>query len=119
MQSLVMDMYEQFVAMVAEGRHMDPARVRQLADGRAYTGHQALPLGLVDQFGGESEARAWLAKNRAIPETLPVSEIETRSLAERMLGGNLGGMLSIPLKILFSQHLMLDGGWALWQPSSE
>jgi protease-4 len=119
MQSLVMDMYEQFVAMVAEGRHMDVARVRALADGRAYTGHQALPLGLVDEFGGESEARAWLAKSRAVPETLPVSDIETRSLAERLLGGNFGGMLSIPLKILFSQQVMLDGGWALWQPSGE
>ena len=119
MQSLVMDMYEQFVAMVAEGRHMDVARVRALADGRAYTGHQALPLGLVDEFGGESEARAWLAKSRAVPETLPVSDIETRSLAERVLGGNFGGMLSIPLKILFSQQFMLDGGWALWQPSGE
>ena len=119
MQSLVMDMYDQFVAMVAEGRHMDPARVHALADGRAYTGHQALPLGLVDQFGGEAAARAWLAKNRAVSETLPVSEIDTRSLAERLLGDNLGGMLSIPLKILFSQRVTLDGAWALWQPAGE
>ena len=42
MQGLVNDMYDQFVDMVAEGRHMDPAKVRALADGRAYTGRQAL-----------------------------------------------------------------------------
>ena len=30
LHGLVMDMYDQFVAMVAAGRHMDPARVREL-----------------------------------------------------------------------------------------
>ena len=53
LQGLVMDMYDQFVGMVANGRHMDAARVRELADGRAYTGRQALKLGLVDAIGGE------------------------------------------------------------------
>jgi protease-4 len=38
LHDLVMDMYDQFVTMVATGRHMDPDRVRALADGRAYTG---------------------------------------------------------------------------------
>ncbi len=42
LQGLVMDMYDQFVGMVANGRHMDAAQVRELADGRAYTGRQAL-----------------------------------------------------------------------------
>ena len=43
LQSIVMDLYGQFVDIVAQGRHMSPDRVRALADGRAYTGHQALP----------------------------------------------------------------------------
>ena len=42
LHGLVMDMYDQFVGMVASGRHMDAAKVRELADGRAYTGRQAL-----------------------------------------------------------------------------
>ncbi len=62
LQGLVMDMYDQFVGMVASGRHMDDARVRELADGRAYTGRQALKLGLVDAIGGEQDARLWLAQ---------------------------------------------------------
>ena len=68
LRGLVADMYDQFVTMVAIGRHMDPARVRELADGRAYTGRQALALGLVDQIGGEIEARAWLAETHKISE---------------------------------------------------
>ena len=63
LHGLVMDMYDQFVGMVAEGRHMTPDQVRALADGRAYTGRQALKLGLVDEIGGEPEARKWLADN--------------------------------------------------------
>ncbi|HMM22221.1 MAG TPA: signal peptide peptidase SppA [Selenomonadales bacterium] len=50
-QGMVDDLYNQFVAVVAEGRHMDPAKVRQLADGRIYTGSQAKELGLIDEFG--------------------------------------------------------------------
>ncbi|MEJ1978859.1 MAG: S49 family peptidase [Acetobacteraceae bacterium] len=49
-----MDLFGQFVTMVATARHMDEARVRALADGRAYTGQQAIGLGLVDEIGGES-----------------------------------------------------------------
>ena len=72
-----MDMYDQFVGMVAAGRHMDPARVRELADGRAYTGRQALQLGLVDAIGGEQDAREWLAKEKGISADLPVEDVST------------------------------------------
>ena len=57
LQGLVMNLYDQFVAMVAAGRHMDPETVRHLADGRPYTGAQALKLGLIDALGGEDAAR--------------------------------------------------------------
>ena len=55
-QAMVDELYEQFVAVVAEGRHMDPAKVRQLADGRIYTGSQAKELGLVDELGNLYDA---------------------------------------------------------------
>lgn len=50
-QAMVDELYSQFVMVVAEGRKMDPARVRQLADGRIYTGSQAHKAGLVDELG--------------------------------------------------------------------
>ncbi len=61
--------------------------MRELADGRAYTGRQALKLGLVDAIGGEQEARDWLAKERGVPTSLPVEDVEPGTLAERALGG--------------------------------
>lgn len=52
MQSVVDDLFAQFVDVVAEGRKMDKAKVLALADGRIYSGRQALGLGLVDELGG-------------------------------------------------------------------
>jgi protease IV len=51
-QSLVDDMYGQFVHDVAEGRHTSDEKIRPLATGQVWTGQQALPLGLIDKAGG-------------------------------------------------------------------
>ena len=48
--------YEGFIARVAEGRKLPPARVREIARGRVWTGAQARGLGLVDHIGGYYDA---------------------------------------------------------------
>ena len=115
LQGLVTDMYEQFVAMVATGRHMDPARVRQLADGRAYSGHQALPLGLIDEIGDERAARAWLAANKEVSASLPIEDVSTTGYAGRALAGAVSSIVNGVWKGLVSQSLKLDGAWSVWQ----
>jgi len=110
-----MDMYEQFVAMVASGRHLDIARVHELADGRAYTGRQALKLGLVDAIGGEHDARLWLAQNKDVSADLPVEDVSTSGFASRALTGSLGWMFDELWKSLFSQGVILDGARLVWQ----
>lgn len=55
-QNMVDDMYEQFVAVVAEQRHMDGEKVRSLADGQVFTGVQAKEAGLVDELGNYYDA---------------------------------------------------------------
>ncbi len=61
LQGMIDDVLGQFVDAVARGRKMDPARVRELADGRVFSGAQARAVGLVDQLGGLEEATelAW------------------------------------------------------------
>ena len=108
LNGLVQDMYDQFVTMVADGRHMDPDTVRKLADGRAYTGRQAKALGLVDEIGGESEARAWLAQKHDVAETLPVRDLELSSFVQRTFGSAATGLASL---LLGTQDA---GAWALW-----
>ena len=56
MQELIDETYDQFVIAVANGRGLPQEKVRQLADGRIYTGSQAKEIGLVDELGGKREA---------------------------------------------------------------
>lgn len=52
MQTITDESYDQFISVVAEGRHMEKEKVRELATGQLYTGAQAKALGLVDELGG-------------------------------------------------------------------
>ena len=117
LQGLVNDMYDQFVSMVAAGRHLDAAKVRSLADGRPYTGRQALSLGLVDAIGGEPEAKDWLASARGISAGLPVQDLSGGGIASQAFSGKLGMILLEVWKSLISQSVSLDGPLALWQRS--
>ena len=51
MQSLIDNMYSQFVKAVADGRHAKVDDIKAIADGRVWTGEQALSLHLIDQLG--------------------------------------------------------------------
>ena len=111
LNGLVADMYDQFVTMVAEARHMDPAQVRTLADGRAYTGRQAQKLGLVDEIGGEIEARDWLKRERGISDSMPANDLKPGSFMERTVGASLSGLWQAAV----GQSLAPGGAWAIWQ----
>ncbi|HXY54803.1 MAG TPA: signal peptide peptidase SppA [Nitrospirota bacterium] len=51
LQDVIDDVHNQFVKAVAEGRNLPESEVRAIADGRIFTGQQALALRLVDQMG--------------------------------------------------------------------
>src|SRR3712207_8079788 len=55
-QTIVDQDYDGFVEVIVEGRDLPEERVREIADGRVYTGQQARELGLVDSLGGLDEA---------------------------------------------------------------
>jgi protease-4 len=48
--------YELFLQRVADGRHEEPTKIDAIAQGRVWTGRQALELGLVDKLGGLDDA---------------------------------------------------------------
>lgn len=58
---LIDDIHEQFVEDVAEGRKMEVAKVKEYADGRVFTGRQALEHKLVDELGTLHDTVAWVA----------------------------------------------------------
>ena len=55
-QRIIQSGYDQFLAVVAEGRNMTPEAVNEIAQGRVWTGTKALEIGLVDEIGGLDEA---------------------------------------------------------------
>lgn len=67
-QGLVDDVLTQFVEAVAEGRQMEPEKVREVADGRVFTGRQAKELGLVDVMGTRDDAYGLAAELAGIPQ---------------------------------------------------
>lgn len=56
LQSVMDDVHNQFIEAVAEGRSLDIAAVRTLADGRIFTGRQAVDVKLVDELGDLDDA---------------------------------------------------------------
>ena len=90
LEGVLMDMHEQFVDIVAKGRHMERERAAKLADGKIFTGQEAKALGLVDDMGGEDAALDWLAHKTGVPANRPLlrrKEATRTALLERLLRG--------------------------------
>ena len=61
-QSVVDDQHEQFIIAVAEGRNLPVEEVRKFADGRIFTGNQALAISFIDTIGTFEDAIAIAGK---------------------------------------------------------
>jgi protease-4 len=66
LQDLIDNVHQQFVRAVAQGRRMEEEKVREVADGRIFTGEQAKELGLVDELGDLKDAINAAAKMAGI-----------------------------------------------------
>ncbi len=112
-ENIISDIYGMFVDLVTERRNMARATVLKIADGRVYTGRQALGNGLIDAIGDIDTARQWLAERRDIAKSLPLRPMKVKrdrdTLLERF--GDLFG------KTTFSERLRLDGVISLWHPA--
>jgi len=76
-QEVIDEVYDSFVDLVAQARDLPVETVRELADGRVYTGRQALELGLVDELGLVEDAIAKAAELGGIEGEPRVVELET------------------------------------------
>ncbi|MCA1405580.1 signal peptide peptidase SppA [Ensifer sp. IC3342] len=124
-QAMIDDSYGWFVDLVAERRKIPRPDALALADGRIFTGRQALKDRLIDTLGGDDEIRAFLV-SRNIPKGLPVVDWEAPS---GTLPFGLGGVVSEWIKALGydafpamkglekigGEKLFLDGLVSVWQ----
>ena len=93
------DMHQQFVDIVADGRHMEHARAAALASGKIFTGREAVQLGLVDELGGQQTALAWLSEQCGVPAE---RKLVTRPKEGNWLPRSLKTMLGVDLSALGS-----------------
>lgn len=93
LQDLLQNTYESFISDVAQGRNLDLAKVRKLADGRIYTGTQAKENGLVDAVGTQDDAAQELRRLAREKFKLP----ESRELPLRRNSGSLDRLFDLLL----------------------
>jgi len=128
--SLVVDSYGWFKGLVKERRQMSDAQLAVVSDGRVFTARQGLPLKLVDAFGGEREAVAWLESERGIAKDLPVREWKKPSAVNNFGIFSLAGRAAAVLGFSEAADLAsrvanardiaaLDGLLAIWQVESQ
>jgi protease IV len=128
-QAMIDDSFNWFVDLVADRRKMPRQEALQLADGRIFTGRQALNLKLVDELGGDDEIRAFLdgrkvAKELEIVEwkapstSLPFGLGSTAAAWLKSLGYEAFPLLG-SLEKLGREKLFLDGLVSVWQVGSD
>jgi len=106
LNGIVQQMYSRFVEVVAAGRDMPEEDVRKLADGRIYTGQEAVDNGLVDVLGYYEDAIAKVKELAKLRRAHVVRYQRMPSLVEMLLaresrtGGlaDLGGLLPLELQ---------------------
>jgi protease-4 len=92
---LLKDTHEQFIKDVAAGRKMEYDYIKTLAEGRIYTGNQALELGLVDNLGTFDDAKNYILETYGLPKNTRFTE----NVNYRRFFRNLS--LKTPIKNLF------------------
>ena len=84
-QSIVNEDYAGFVEVIVEGRDLPEDRVRELADGRVYSGEQAKENGLVDRFGDLEDAARVSRELAKIDQATVVRYVQQPTFSETLL----------------------------------
>jgi protease-4 len=113
---LIQDSHKWFVGLVKTRRDLPQEEAERLADGRVFTGRQAIASKLVDALGGEREARLWLATEKGVSDSLPVSEVRIEKEDEPWWRSAVSSAATAFGKTLIPERLTLDGLLALWHP---
>jgi protease-4 len=131
-EALVVDSYAWFKDIVRDRRKLEGEDLDRVADGRVFTGRQAISLKLADEIGREQEAIDWLAKSGNIDPKTPVRDWRLHPRFSQLSFLHLGGAKMLDILGLGSlapefeiagalraaEKLNLDGLLMLWHPSA-
>jgi len=111
-QMSVDNVYNEFINHVSKGRNINVAKVRTLAEGRVWTGADALKLGLVDKLGGLDKAIAAAAKRAKLGKNYQVNRIRPKLGVRELILENLMGEARILMARAFPETLtMIPESW--------
>jgi protease IV len=132
LDSIIQDSYAWFKALVRDRRHLDDSQLQSAADGRVFTGHQAIDLKLIDELGDERTALAWLGKEKKVDTSLPVRDYDLHSRFSDLtfLHAAVFTLLNAVGLNTLAEHFELnaagaiqafnlDGLLALWHPANQ
>ncbi|MEW9807428.1 signal peptide peptidase SppA [Mesorhizobium sp. ZMM04-5] len=124
-RSMILDSYDWFVGLVDERRPMTRSEVAAVADGSVFTGRQALQKKLVDELGGEDQAKAWLV-TKGVDADLEIVEWKAKGSgwlpSSQALAAALVRIVGLPdggatlIRELGGERMFLDGLLSVWQP---
>ena len=127
LNSIIQDSYSWFKGIVQDRRRLNDSQLQTAADGRIFTGHQAIDLKLIDELGDERTALAWLGKEKKVDTNLPVRDYDLHSrfsdltflhaAALTLLSAVGLSTLADRLEWSTMQGFNLDGLLALWHPA--
>jgi protease-4 len=132
LDALVKDAYAWFRDLVKTRRAMDEETLQTVADGRVFTGRQAVGLKLIDQLGDEKAAVAWLVAEKKIKSDTPVKNFNlnprfgdmtflraSAAMALDALGlGAIARQFEQTGLVSSADRLGLEGMLALWRPAT-
>jgi protease-4 len=130
-EAIVLDSYAWFKGLVKERRRLDDAQLARVADGRVFTGRQAVALKLIDSLGNEKTALAWLEKEKKVPASTPVRDYSLQPRFSELSFLHVAawtfqavGLSAVAQRIeewgavQAIERLNLDGLLALWHPAA-
>ena len=113
LQNMINRGYELFTQRCADGRHVAQDSIKQIAEGRVWDGVTAKQIGLVDEFGGISEAVSWVAKKAGLDErcktqNYPALEDPFQEFLEKYMTTQYESRLEGEMGMLYEWHKQLQ-----------
>ncbi len=117
LQKSVEDIYSTFVNVVCEGRELEPAYVDGIAQGRVWTGSQALSNGLADELGTLEDAIRWVADaadQGSTPESWKIEQLPAPPTTMEAIMEAFGNKSSLKSSLSGTPFESFDEAMLLW-----
>ncbi|SHN10588.1 signal peptide peptidase SppA [Gracilibacillus kekensis] len=107
LQTMIDDMYAEFVNVIVNGRELSEERVRELGDGRIYTGAQAQEVDLVDELGSLDDTIEMMKEDHELANA-QVIEYEAGLNFNQWIGGTVQSMLGTESDLIGIKDLLRE-----------